>query len=122
MKRAGLDYWDSVCLGHEADMMRFLEDETRPFFFFSSNAEQSYWDVSYTPDSLLIFGAETHGLPSACFEKWPERCVRIPMLAGQRCLNLASSVAVGLYEAIRQVDKGATCEPAQSQSYSSCSS
>ncbi|HEX2582922.1 MAG TPA: tRNA (cytidine(34)-2'-O)-methyltransferase [Chlamydiales bacterium] len=100
MKRAGLDYWDRVSL----EVVDTVEDilPRGSCFFFSSKAKKIYSSASFPSDSLLIFGSETEGLPKDLFENYPERFYTIPMATGQRCLNLASSVAIVLYEALRQ--------------------
>lgn len=102
LKRAGLDYW----LGVDVQMIDNLEDyllnTTAPFYFFSSKATLSYASVEYSQDAILIFGSETHGLPSKYLEKWPERFLTIPMRSEARCLNLANAAAIVLYEALRQ--------------------
>jgi len=102
MKRAGLDYWDSVSLELIDDLPAFLEATETPFFFFSSKAPRLYTEASYTANSLLIFGSETEGLPETFWNRYPDCFYRIPMAREQRCLNLASSAAIGLYEALRQ--------------------
>lgn len=96
MKRAGLDYWDSVELEvvDEIDLSRAV--------FFSSKAKKLYTEAPFTSESLLVFGSETAGLPKTLWETYPEQFFRIPMVEGQRCLNLASSAAVVIYEALRQ--------------------
>jgi tRNA (cytidine/uridine-2'-O-)-methyltransferase len=73
-----------------------------PCFFFSSKAKRPYSTASFPKDSLLIFGSETEGLPDFLWQKHSERFYTIPMADGQRCLNLASSAAIVLYEALRQ--------------------
>ena len=102
VKRAGLDYWDDVTIEEIEDLERFLQSTTHPFYFFSSKVEKSYTDVTYEEDSLLIFGNETSGLPSRFFERWPDRFITIPMKKKGRCLNLSNSVAIAIYEALRQ--------------------
>lgn len=102
LKRAGLDYWEGVNVSFIDDLEEYLENYSGTFYFFSSKANQIYTDVSYQRDSALIFGSETTGLPSIYFEKWPERFVTLPMIEGVRCLNLATSVGIGVYEAWRQ--------------------
>jgi tRNA (cytidine/uridine-2'-O-)-methyltransferase len=102
LKRAGLDYWEGVTVELIDDLMDYLEKTTSPFFFFSSHATKLYGEVSYSKDALLIFGSETAGLPPQFYEKWPNQFVKIPMLDGKRCLNLATSAGIGLYEVIRQ--------------------
>ena len=102
VKRAGLDYWDDVKLEEIEDLEEFLQSTTHPFYFFSSKVEKPYTDVKYEEDSLLIFGNETSGLPLTFIERWPDRFVTIPMKKKGRCLNLSNSVAIAIYEALRQ--------------------
>lgn len=104
LKRAGLDYWEGVDVTVEENFEKLLESLTCPFYFFSSKATKLYTDVSYTEDSWLIFGSETTGLPAHWSEKWADRYVTLPMMPGQRCLNLANSVSIGVYEAWRQLE------------------
>ncbi|MEI6242307.1 MAG: tRNA (cytidine(34)-2'-O)-methyltransferase [Chlamydiota bacterium] len=104
LKRAGLDYWDEVCITQIDDLQAYLEKEKRPFYFFSSKAEKKYSDISYTKDDILIFGSETSGLPLFLNGLYPDHFVTIPMKTGVRCLNLSNAVAVGLFEAFRQID------------------
>ncbi len=100
LKRAGLDYWEGVTVEEIDDLDDYLEKTDAPFLFFSSKADQSYRSAPYLPDSLLIFGSETSGLPAKYFEKWPEKFFTIPMIPNGRCLNLATSVGIVLFEAM----------------------
>ena len=102
LKRAGLDYWEGVDVSFTDNLEEILENTNQPFYFFSSKTDKIYTDTEYTEDDLLIFGSETSGLPKNFHEKWPDNFRTIPMLPGKRCLNLASSVAVVVYEAVRQ--------------------
>lgn len=102
LKRAGLDYWEGVAVEEIDDLASYLEASPSPFFFFSSKCTRLYTDASYPPGSILIFGSETAGLPPLFRERWEERFYTLPMIEGQRCLNLATSAAVVLYEALRQ--------------------
>lgn len=102
LKRAGLDYWEGVNVTFIEDLESFLNQYDGSFYFFSSKATQFYSDVSYKKNDALIFGSETSGLPEIFFSKWPEKFVKIPMVSGVRCLNLATSVGIGVYEALRQ--------------------
>lgn len=102
LKRAGLDYWEGVNVEEIENLDAYLETTPHPFYFFSSKSTQLYTEASYTPDSLLIFGSETTGLAPHFAEKWPEKFFTIPMIEGARCLNLATSAAIVLYEALRQ--------------------
>lgn len=101
LKRAGLDYWEGVDVEQYECLETLLDQTDCPFYFFSSKGETLYTDVPYTDDTLLIFGSETEGLPEHFHKKWPDRFIKIPMLENARCLNLATSVGIGLYNAYR---------------------
>lgn len=83
------------------DLDAYLQ-KSASFFFFSSKSDRPYTEARYEPTSLLIFGSETAGLPPRFLEHHPDRFFTIPMVAGARCLNLANSAAIVLYEALRQ--------------------
>jgi tRNA (cytidine/uridine-2'-O-)-methyltransferase len=105
LKRSGLDYWEHVEVKRHASWEAFLEatPNDAPLFFFSKKASQSFWEAAFVPESYLIFGCETAGLPPAILERYKERVFRIPMQTGYvRSLNLSTSVGVVLYEALRQ--------------------
>lgn len=102
LKRSGLDYWDEVNIQKIDDLCSFLEKQKSPFYFFSSKVTRPYSDISFSKDSILIFGSETSGLPSNFNERWRENFFTIPMKKNARCLNLANSVSIVLYEAFRQ--------------------
>ena len=102
LKRAGLDYWEGVTLTVIDDLEKFLEETSYPLTFFSSKASCIYTETSFKSDELLIFGSETAGLPPHFLERWPNRFVTLPMLPQARCLNLATSVGIAVYEAWRQ--------------------
>lgn len=102
LKRAGLDYWEGVDVTLIDDLMGYLENETRPFYFFSSKATTIYTETSFENDVVLIFGSEPRGLPDQFVNRWPERFLTLPMQEGSRCLNLSNSAAIALYEVLRQ--------------------
>lgn len=102
LRRAGLDYWEGVNVEMIDNLEVLLEITSSPFYFFSSKATRRYTDVDYSIDAWLIFGSESSGLPVHWQERWPERFVTLPMCEGVRCLNLATSVGIGVYEAWRQ--------------------
>lgn len=104
LKRAGLDYWEGVNVEEIQDLDAYLEKTDAPIFFFSSKAARSYTEARYEPNSILIFGSETTGLPPCYFEKYEERFFTIPMIPQARCLNLATSAGIVLFEAIRQTN------------------
>lgn len=103
LKRAGLDYWEGVNVEETDSLDTLLEREKAPFFFFSSKAKKSYTTAPYTKDALLVFGSETSGLPERFFEKYPEHFYHIPMIENARCLNLATSVGIVLFEGLRNL-------------------
>lgn len=102
LKRAGLDYWEGVDVTTIDDLEAHLNSLPTPFYFLSSKATKKYSDVKYEREDTLIFGSETAGLPARFHELWPEKFVTIPMVPGVRCLNLATSVGIVTYEALRQ--------------------
>ena len=103
LKRAGLDYWDSLDITYYDGLDDFFAKHPEAeFFCFTSKAKQSYTDVSYPLPVYLFFGKETSGLPTEFTAPYPDRCVRLPMREGQRCLNLSIAAAVGVYEVLRQ--------------------
>ena len=105
LRRAGLDYWDKLDVTYYdsfEDFMSIHGDE--PMYFFSSHAKISYTDVDYPKGVFLVFGKESVGLPRELVEDNKHRALRIPMLPTLRCLNLSNSVAVSVYEVLRQRD------------------
>lgn len=102
LKRAGLDYWNLLDISYYKSLDEFFEKNAGPFFYFSTKAQNIYSDVSYPDGAYLVFGKETAGLPEALLHANPASCVRIPMIGGARSLNLSNSVAVGVFEALRQ--------------------
>lgn len=103
LKRAGLDYWRMmeyrVYENFEALMARYPGAKLH---FLSTKAPRGYTDVSYGTEDFLVFGCETRGLPESLLSRVYDRCVRIPMIPGARSLNLSNSVAIVVYEALRQ--------------------
>jgi len=103
LKRAGLDYWDNLDIYYYdcfADL-RNKYPENR-FFFATTKAEKTYTDFAFKQSDFLVFGKETAGLPIDLLKENWERCLRIPMGKQLRSLNLSNSVAIILYEALRQ--------------------
>ena len=74
----------------------------RPCFLFTKTAARSIWETEFAPDSVLIFGSETQGLPTQFMEKYPERLRSIPMTGPVRSLNVSTAAGIVLYEALRQ--------------------
>lgn len=103
LKRAGLDYWHLVDIHYYDSVYEVLEKyKDNPRYLLTTKAHKRYTDVQYAPESLLIFGKETAGLPEKLRNKYADCCVRIPMIAEARSLNLSNSVAIVAYEALRQ--------------------
>lgn len=102
LKRAGLDYWHLLDITYYKNLDDFFERNSGPFFFFSTKAQHIHSDVQYPDGSYLVFGKETKGLPEDLLFRNPDSCVRLPMISRARSLNLSNSVAVGVYEVLRQ--------------------
>ncbi|MBO4879759.1 MAG: tRNA (cytidine(34)-2'-O)-methyltransferase [Clostridia bacterium] len=103
LKRAGLDYWNELEIFYY-DSFSELEQKypDARFFLFSTHAEKHYAEVSYRPGDFLVFGKETAGLGPELLSRRSEDAVRIPMRKTLRSLNLSNSVAIAVYEALRQ--------------------
>lgn len=107
LKRAGLDYWDKLDVTYYEDYSDFLDkNPTAELYFFSAHAELCHTDVAYPDNVFLVFGRESVGLPRELIENNPDRSIRIPMRKTLRCLNLSNSVAIAVYEVLRQNDFG----------------
>lgn len=103
LKRAGLDYWHSLTLFyHESIEELWAQYPDARFFYCSTHAENCYSDVAFKDGDFLVFGKETAGLGSKILDAHKEEAIRISMGASQRSLNLSNSVAIVLYEALRQ--------------------
>jgi tRNA (cytidine/uridine-2'-O-)-methyltransferase len=105
LKRAGLDYWNEVKLHRHIDLDRLYANlpDSR-FLYFTTKTKKSYSDWQFKKGDCLIFGRETRGLPEDLLEANQERCLTIPMPnKNVRSLNLANSVGIVLYEALRQI-------------------
>lgn len=102
LKRAGLDYWHLLDITYYKDLNDFFEKNQGHFFYFSTKARRIYSEVAYPDNAYLVFGKETRGLPEELLKANPDSCVRIPMISEARSLNLSNSVAIGVYEALRQ--------------------
>lgn len=104
LKRAGLDYWHLLDITCYESLSEFFDKNTGKFFYFTTKGRHKHTEVSYPDGSYLVFGKETAGLPESLLHENPETCVRIPMLNNPdaRSLNLSNSVAIGVYEVLRQ--------------------
>lgn len=106
LKRAGLDYWHLLDITYYENLEDFFKKTSGNYFFFSTKAKHIYSDISYPDNSYLFFGKETKGLPEDLLYKNPEKCVRMPMINSSyaRSLNLSNTVAIAVYEVLRQWD------------------
>lgn len=103
LKRAGMDYWNDLDVTTYIDYADFLEKNPgAKIYMATTKAEHVYTDVQYEEDCYIMFGKESAGIPEEILVENRENCVRIPMLGEIRSLNLGNSVAVVLYEALRQ--------------------
>ena len=103
LKRAGLDYWRFLDFTvYESADEFFTKNPTAVCHYLSKKARRRYDEVSYGPEDYLVFGRETKGLDEALLRREYDSCLRIPMIAEARSLNLSNSVAIVLYEALRQ--------------------
>lgn len=103
LKRAGLDYWDMLDVYHYQSMDEIIKKyKNHNMFFASTKAVRGYHQVEYSKNDLLFFGKETAGLPEDFLKNNLDSSIRIPMINDARSLNLANSVSIVLYEALRQ--------------------
>ena len=112
LRRAGMDYWHELDVSRYRSFEDFLEKNPDiPLYLATTKGRRLYTEVNYEPDAWLMFGRESAGIPEEILMRYPDRCVRIPMLGETRSLNLSNSVAVMVYEALRQNGfKGLKCE------------
>ena len=107
LKRAGMDYWQELDVTTYIDLNDFFEknpDAEKNMFFATTKAEKKHTDASLPDGCYIMFGKESAGIPEEILVDNRDHCIRIPMMKDQRSLNLANSVAIVLYEALRQND------------------
>lgn len=103
LKRAGMDYWKDLDVTTYVNFEDFLEKNPgAKIYMATTKGKHVYSDVSYEPDCFIMFGKESAGIPEEILVKNEERAIRIPMVGEIRSLNLSNSVAIVLYEALRQ--------------------
>ena len=105
LKRAGLDYWDEVEIFYY-DSFKELKEKfpSARFFYFTTKGLLRHSDIKFERGDFLVFGKETKGLPEELLKENKESCLRIPMIGETRSLNLSNSVAIAVYEGLRQLD------------------
>ena len=103
LKRAGLDYWHQLDITYYDGLEDFYaKNPTAEVYYFSTKAPHLYTEIEYPNPVFIMFGKETKGLPEELLHSTPDRCVRLPMREGLRSLNLSNSVAIAVYEILRQ--------------------
>lgn len=103
IKRAGMDYWEHLDVTRYMNYREFLEQHPgAKIWMATTKAKHAYTDVQFGPDDFIMFGKESAGIPEEILVENEENCIRIPMLPQIRSLNLSNSVAIVLYEALRQ--------------------
>lgn len=104
LRRSAMDYWARLKLTVHNDTSGFLAVvRDARFWLFTSKGGRGLWEADFNEGDWLIFGNETHGIDDEVIRAYPSRAVRIPQTSGERCLNLSTAAAIGLYEALRQV-------------------
>lgn len=105
LKRAGLDYWPKLDVTVYEDFDDFkMKNPDAVLYMATTKSKQKYTDVTYPKDAYIMFGPESRGIPEEILLDNKDTCVRIPMMPGERSLNLSNSVAIMVYEALRQQD------------------
>lgn len=104
LKRAGLDYWYDLDIRYYENLDDFFSKNQGTFYYCSTKSKHRHSDPSFHDGDYLVFGKETRGLPESLLKANYDSCIRIPMAEGARSLNLSNSVAIVLYEALRQQD------------------
>lgn len=102
LKRAGLDYWNYLDISYYRDLPDFFAKNQGDFYFFTTKGRKTYSEIRYPENAYLVFGREDRGLPEELLLQHPNTCLRLPMKGGLRSLNLSNTVAVGVYEVLRQ--------------------
>ena len=105
IKRAGMDYWEHLSVHRYVNFEEFLQkNPNAKIWMATTKAKHTYTEVSFSDDDFIMFGKESAGIPEDILVNYEDTCIRIPMLDQIRSLNLSNSVAIVLYEALRQND------------------
>jgi tRNA (cytidine/uridine-2'-O-)-methyltransferase len=105
LKRAGLDYWSLLDINYYDSFEELKSQYNDGLFYYSSTkGKKKHTEVKYENDCFIVFGKETAGLPKSLLENNKEFCIRVPMINDARSLNLSNSVAIVVYEALRQIN------------------
>lgn len=106
IRRSAMDYWPRLSYTVHDDLDGFLAWLPGEPWLMTTRGSVGLWECSFKRGDVLVFGSEGGGLPERVHERFPKRGVRIPQVAGERCLNLSTAAGVGLYEALRQCGGG----------------
>lgn len=104
LKRAGLDYWHMLSITYYENLEDFFSKNPGNYYFCSTKAPHSYAETKFSDEDYLFFGKETKGLPEDLLKANFDKCIRIPMAKDARSLNLSNSVAIVVYEALKQIN------------------
>ncbi len=106
IRRAGMDYWEKLSVNRYVNYAEFLQEYERHLgarlWMATTKAKRAYTEAAFGPDDFIMFGRESAGIPEEILVEHEDTCIRIPMLPQIRSLNLSNSVAIILYEALRQ--------------------
>ena len=103
LKRAGMDYWHLLDVRYYDGFEDFLTKNNRPpLILTTTKGSRCYTDIQYGENAYIMFGKESAGIPLEIREQYPDTCIRVPMVSDARSLNLSNTVAIVLYEALRQ--------------------
>ena len=106
LRRSAMDYWPRLKLTvHDDSDAFFTAVGDQRTWLFTSKSNRSLWEAEFRDCDWLIFGSETHGLPETLLAQHPGQTLRIPQSQGERCLNLSTAAGIGLYEALRQIER-----------------
>ena len=110
LRRSAMDYWARLkhMVHDDTDALLHFAGEGARMWMFDSTGEVELWDADFRDGDWLVFGSETQGVPVDLMRRAPGRSVRIPQVAGERCLNLATAAGIALYEALRQMRNRST--------------
>jgi tRNA (cytidine/uridine-2'-O-)-methyltransferase len=118
LRRAGMDYWDQLEVRYWESLTVFEQstDDLERRFFLTTKSREPYWNIRFARQDYLIFGRETRGLPESVLRRHADRTFTIPMRPGTRSLNLATAVAIVVFEGVRQLSMKQTIDKDQQRS------
>ena len=115
LRRAGMDYWRDVDVTLWENLDEFETRDPRRSLFFSTKSRRPYWEINFNRGDSLIFGRETKGLPESLLTEWGSPCSGIRRATGAQSLNLATAVAIVLFEGVRQLSTSTLRDPMRNE-------